>query len=59
MRRLRRLRSYYLAGTVASGFRRAGPRGDHRGGDSRADTPDPIPNSEVKRPGGENTSLGR
>ena len=26
------------------------------GGDSQADTPDPIPNSEVKRLGGDNTS---
>jgi hypothetical protein len=29
------------------------------GGDGPADTPDPIPNSEVKRRGGENTLRGK
>ncbi len=29
------------------------------GCDGQADTPDPIPNSEVKRPGGENTLAGK
>ena len=29
------------------------------GCDGQADTPDPIPNSEVKRPGGENTLTGK
>ena len=29
------------------------------GGDSPADTPDPIPNSEVKRRGGDNTPRGK
>ena len=29
------------------------------GGDSQADTPDPLPNSEVKRLGGDNTLAGR
>ena len=29
------------------------------GCDGPADTPDPIPNSEVKRPGGENTLTGK
>ena len=29
------------------------------GCDGPADTPDPIPNSEVKRPGGENTLRGK
>ena len=29
------------------------------GCDGPADTPDPIPNSEVKRPGGDNTPRGK
>ena len=29
------------------------------GCDGQADTPDPIPNSEVKRPGGENPLTGK
>ena len=35
-----------------------GPRASG-GCDGQADTPDPIPNSEVKRPGGENTLAGK
>ena len=43
---------------MAFGFR--GAWGSTYGGcDGQADTPDPIPNSEVKRPGGENTLAGK
>mgnify|MGYP006921163298 CR=1 FL=1 len=42
---------------MAFGFR--GIRRHCGGCDGQADTPDPIPNSEVKRPGGENTLAGK
>ena len=42
---------------MAFGFQ--GAESSVGGCDCQADTPDPIPNSEVKRPGGDNTLAGK